>query len=223
LGRQFQAITVQRSGGPRPGADAAVGYWAANGLFQLDLPDDGGPLITNPMRLAQNVLTRYTPNRPVDVNATVQRIVPADPADRLDPGLTEIPRVFGNPQVPVLSLHDVADLLVPLSQEQSYAREVTAHGQSDLLVQRVIRGADHCDFTPAEVAAAWTDLVHWVRTGPAARPAGDPVLEPRQLAAPDYGCRFTDPSGYGDPAYPSRTLFARCPGATRARSAPHAV
>jgi dienelactone hydrolase len=212
LGRQFEAITIQRAGGERPGIESAFSYWANNGLFQLDTADDGGPLITNPMRLAQNLLTRYTPSQPVDVNRSVQRIVPTDLADRLDPGLTEIPRVAGNPQVPVLTLHDVGDLLVPLSMEQIYAREVAAHGQSDLLVQRVIRGADHCDFAPAEVAAAWTALTDWVRNGPAARPAGDTVLDPRALAAPDYGCRFTDPSAYGDPNYPTRSLFARCPG-----------
>lgn len=104
LGRQFEAIAVQQSGGQRPGIGSAFAYWVNNGLFQLDLPDDGGPLITNFMRLAQNAFTDYSPNQPVDVNAGVQRILPADLADRLDPGLTEIPRVFGNPQVPVLTL-----------------------------------------------------------------------------------------------------------------------
>ncbi|MFL6161158.1 MAG: hypothetical protein ACJ74U_02925 [Jatrophihabitantaceae bacterium] len=216
LGRQFEAITIQRAGGQRPGIEAAFSYWVGNGLFQLDTPDDGGPLFNNPMRLAQNMLARYTPNQPVDVNGTVQRILPADLADRLDPGLTDSPRVIGNPRVPVLTLHDVGDLLVPLSMEQIYGREVAAHGQADLLVQRVIRGADHCDFTPAEVAAAWTDLTHWVQAGPAARdaarPAGDEVRDQQVLAAPNYGCRFTDPSAYDDPNYPTRSLFARCPG-----------
>jgi pimeloyl-ACP methyl ester carboxylesterase len=212
LGRQFEAITIPRSGGERAGIEAAFSYWVGNGLFQLDFPDDGGSLFNNFMRLAQNAFTRYTPNQPVDVDRTVQRILPTDLADRLDPGLTEIPRVLGNPLVPVLTLHDTGDLLAPLSMEQIYARKVAAHGESGLLVQRVIRGADHCDFSPAEVAAAWTDLTRWVQGGPAARPAGDTVLNPRVLAAPDYGCRFTDPSAYGDPNYPTRTLFARCPG-----------
>ena len=42
--------------------------------------------------------------------------------------------MFGDPQVPVLSLHGIGDLLVPLSQGQTYAREVAAHGESNLLV-----------------------------------------------------------------------------------------
>lgn len=69
----------------------------------------------------------------------------------------------------MLNLHDSGDLLVPLSMEQDYAREVAAHGRSNLLVQRVIRGADHCDFSPREVADAWQSLVHWERAGPSGR------------------------------------------------------
>lgn len=217
LGRQFQAITVQRSGGERPGAGAAFSYWANNGLFLLDLPDDGGPLANNPMRVAHNLPTRYSPNALVDVNATVQRIAPVDKRNEVSAALTPVARVTGRPKVPVLTLHGIGDLLVPLSMEQIYAREVAAHHRSDLLVQRAIRSVDHCDFSPNEVADAWNSLIRWVRAeGPvaraAARPAGDDVLDPAVLAAPGFGCRFTDSSVYGDPSYPTRTLFPRCPG-----------
>ena len=75
-----------------------------NGLFQLNLADDGGGLTTNFMRLAQNVVTDYSPNVPIDVNRSVQRIIPEALRTRLDPGLTAIPRVFGDPQVPVLGI-----------------------------------------------------------------------------------------------------------------------
>ncbi|MEO6502850.1 MAG: hypothetical protein ABIQ09_13170 [Jatrophihabitantaceae bacterium] len=217
LGQQFQAITVQLSGGERPGADAAFTYWANNGLFILDTPDDGGPLVHNAIRLAQNLTTSYSPNSPVDVNATVQRIAPVDKRNRVSAALTPLAQVSGRPKAPVLTLHGSGDLLAPLSMEQIYAREVAAHHRSDLLVQRVIRSVDHCDFAPSEVADAWNSLVRWVRAaGPAARsaarPAGDDVLDPAVLAAPDYGCRFTDQSVYGDPSYPTRTLFPPCPG-----------
>ena len=37
---------------------------------------------------AQNVLTYYPPDAPIDVNRTLERIVPQDLAARLDPGLT---------------------------------------------------------------------------------------------------------------------------------------
>lgn len=208
-GRQFRSIVVQRSGGVRPGTSGAFDFWVPNGLFQLNLPDDGGPLTTNFMRLAQNVFTRYTPDAPIDVNRTVQRIVPQDLAGRLDPGLTPIPRVFGNPQVPVLSLHGIGDLLVPLSQEQTYAREVAARGESKLLVQRAIREADHCEYTTVETSQGWHDLVNWVRSG--RKPGGDDVLSPQAVAAPTFGCRYTDPAAYGDPAdYRTRALYPRC-------------
>jgi hypothetical protein len=67
-------------------------------------------------------------------------------------------------------------------------------------VQRAIRGVGHCDFTPTELVTAFTDLVTWVQQG--ARPADDVVLDPRAVAAPDYGCRFTDfatPDGHEFP------------------------
>lgn len=209
-GRQYRSIAVQRSGGVRPGVNGAFSFWVPNGLFQLDLADDGGPLTTNFMRLAQNVFTYYRPNAPIDVNRTVQRIVPQDLAGRLDPGLTSIPRVLGNPQVPVLSLHGIGDLLVPLSQEQTYAREVAAHGESNLLVQRAIREADHCEYSTVETAQGWHDLVNWVESG--SKPGGDDVLDPRAVAAPTFGCRYTDPGAYADPAdYRTRALYPRCP------------
>jgi hypothetical protein len=208
-GQQYESIVVQRSGGDRPGMSAAFGFWVPNGLFGWDA-DDGGSLTTNDMRLAQNVFTHYTPNAPFDVNRTVQRIVPQDLATRLDPGLTSIPRVFGDPQVPVLALHGIGDLAVPLSQEQTYAREVAAHGESNLLVQRAIREADHCEYTTLETAQGWHDLVHWVQSG--SKPGGDDLLDPQTVASPTFGCRYTDPSAYGDPAdYRTHALYPRCP------------
>ena len=59
---------------------------------------------------------------------------------------------------------------------------------------------------PAEASTAWGDLVDWVEHGD--RPAGDDVLDRAAVAAPDYGCAFTDPTAYGTG---SRRLFARCP------------
>lgn len=209
-GRQFEAIVVQRSGGDRPGTSDAFNFWVPNGLFQLDSADDGGPLTTNFMRLAQNVTTYYTPNAPYDVNRAVQRIVPQDLATRLDPGLTSIPRVYGNPQVPVLTLHGIGDLLVPLSQEQTYAREVAARGESNLLVQRAIREADHCEYSTVETTQGWHDLVNWVQTGH--KPGGDDLLDPQAVASPTFGCRYTDQSTYGDPAdYRTHALYPPCP------------
>jgi hypothetical protein len=67
---------------------------------------------------------------------------------------------------------------------------VEAQGKSDLLVQRAIRGVAHCDFTPAEQATAFLDLVAWAEQGIV--PAGDNFLDPAAVADPLFGCAFTD-------------------------------
>ena len=91
--------------------------------------------------------------------------------------------------MPVLSLHTIGDLFVPLSMEQVYAARVAAHGQSRLFVSRAIRALGHCEFTADELRQGFDDLVRWVRTGH--RPAGDEILDRRRVAAPTFGCRFT--------------------------------
>ncbi|MEU1969111.1 hypothetical protein ABZ541_28880 [Micromonospora sediminicola] len=207
LGKQLRAVTEARSGGPRPGADAAFAVWK-DFLFGIATTDGGDSPAQRPGQLATNLFTRYTPNQPVNLNATVQRVAPENLRQRLSPGLTEVPRIAGRPTVPVLSLHDLGDLFVPFSMEQAYARDVAWHGRSRLLVQRAVRAAQHCEFSPVEAGAAWDDLTRWVRTGK--RPAGDAVTDPRAVAAPDFGCRFSDPAAWAAGAG-TRRLFPACP------------
>nr|QRD81062.1 lipolytic protein [uncultured bacterium] len=208
LGKQFRAIVVNRSGGPRPAADAAFASWK-DFLFNLGAQGGGETPAQDPGRIATNVGTRYHPDAPVRVNATVQRVPPEDLASRLTRRLTQVPRIAGRPSAPVLSLHNIGDLFVPFSMEQHYRADVARHGRSHLLVQRAIRTVGHCEFSPAEVGQAWDDLVRWVRTG--RRPAGDSVA-PAAVAEPEYGCRFSDPAAYASPPPgSSRRLFPACP------------
>jgi hypothetical protein len=95
----------------------------------------------------------------------------------------------GEFDVPVLTLHDLGDIWVPLSLEQIYKRRATEKGTGHSLVQRVIRDVGHCKFTAAESAQAFEELAAWVDGGPT--PAGDDVLSPDVLSAPTVGCRFT--------------------------------
>jgi hypothetical protein len=97
-------------------------------------------------------------------------------ADRGGPGLSGVPRITGRFDVPVLTMHDLGDLFVPFSMEQEYARDAVRRGTSDLLVQRAVRGVQHCDFSAQEYQQAFSDLVTWVEQG--VRPAGDDVLDP---------------------------------------------
>ncbi len=215
LGKQLRAIAVERSGGARPGSTPAFAVWK-DFLFSVYAPDDGGPLALNPGRLAQNADTVYTPTAPVDVNASVQRVTPADPRSRATRRLIEIPRIEGRPKAPVLTLHGLGDMFVPFSMEQVYARDVAQQRRSPLLVQRAIRSAGHCEFSPAEVGRAWDDLTTWVESARRGRrghghggvrtPAGDDVLDPAVVASPTYGCRFSDPARTG-----TRVLYDPCP------------
>ena len=90
----------------------------------------------------------------------------------------------------MLTLHNLGDLFVPVLNEVEYAARAAAHGKSDLLVQRAIRGVLHCDFTAAEFSTAFIDLVNWVENG--VKPAGDDWLTPGSVADPLFGCAHTD-------------------------------
>ena len=53
----------------------------------------------------------------------------------------------------------------PGPYQTAYLNLVTAAGRSDLLVQRSINRYGHCNFTPAELGTAFTDLVVWAEYG----------------------------------------------------------
>jgi fermentation-respiration switch protein FrsA (DUF1100 family) len=210
--QQLRAETVLDSGGERPGAAASFSYWK-DFLFSLAAPPTGPSPVRgvalNPSVVATNVRHDYAPDSPVNLDAAVQRVRPADPAARNSRALTPVAQVAGRPRVPVLTLHGVGDLFVPFSMEEIYAGEVAAAGRADRLVQRAIRTTGHCEFSDAEAGAAWDDLVAWTRGG--ARPAGDDVTAPGD---PAFGCRFSDAAAYAAAGPPSqdntRRLFAPC-------------
>lgn len=206
-GKQFRSIVIERTGGTRPGAVQSFAVWK-DFPFTLATPaTPGATLAEYPGQLATNLFTRYRPDEPVNVNATVQRVRVANLPARLSNRLSQVPRINGRPRVPVLSLHGLGDMFVPFSMEQIYASEVARRHRSRLLVQRAIRTAQHCEFSAVEAGTAWDDLVRWVDTG--RRPAGDVTTKPRVVARPDYGCRFSDPAAYAA-GTGTRRLFEPC-------------
>jgi len=207
LGKQLRAITVNRSGGPRPGDAAAFAFWK-NFLFSIATGAAGPTPAQDPGQLATNVFTRYTPDEPVDVNKTVQRVPARNWQERFNPLLTQVPIIFGDPNVPVVTLHGLGDLFVPFSMEQAYAEDVAHHNHHAPVVQRAIRSVQHCDFTPSEVGAAWDDLVHWVRDG--VEPAGDDVTDAETVAGSNFGCQFSDKAAW-TVNFGTRRLYAACP------------
>ena len=191
-GRHLRDLTVMRSGGPRPLTDAAFASWASHllpfGALEGMVPHSAGAVVDNTTTAYQFDADPALTADERTLNDEIARVThaPAGPAGQRREA---VPAVEGVPPVPVLTLHDLGDLLVPFSMEQVYAQRVAAAGRSDLVVQRAIRAVGHCDFTPAELVTGFTDLVRWVEHG--VRPAGDDVLDPAAVADPAYGCRFT--------------------------------
>lgn len=201
-GENHKSLTELRSGGERPNFDEAFGFWnsipsttgAGNFLFELGLGD--GTLPRAPGVGADNIGVIYQFDEDPSLTPAEQALndgivrVSADPQGPGPNGLAQVPVISGDIQVPVLTLHNLGDLFVPVLNEVEYASRVAANGKSDLLVQRAIRGVNHCGFTGNELAFAFIDLVGWVESG--VKPDGDNWLDPAEVADPEFGCAFTD-------------------------------
>ncbi len=200
-GENLKNLTELRSGGERPNFDEAFAFWnsipaaSGPGNFLFDLGIGDGTLPRAPGQALNNADVVYqfdgdpalTPDEQAFNDGVVR--VSADPAS-VKGGLAQVPRIEGDIDIPVLTLHNLGDLFVPFHNEIVYAQRVADQGRSDLLVQRAIRGVVHCDFTAAEFGTAFLDLVAWETAG--IKPDGDIVLDPAAVADPNYGCNFTD-------------------------------
>lgn len=202
-GNQLKNLTELRSGGDRPNFDEAWYFWntfpsfaTGPGNFLFDLGSTDGSIVGSPGNVVDNTNVTYqfdsSPALSADEQAFNDAIfrVAQDPQGRSPNGLAQVPPVLGNPPVPVLTLHNLGDLFVPFHNEVTYAQEVADHGKSDLVVQRAIRGVNHCGFTGVELVTGFADLVAWVEDG--VKPEGDIVLDPTVVSSAGYGCAFTD-------------------------------
>jgi hypothetical protein len=196
-GLNLKSLTEVRSGGERPLFEQGWLFWngvAGDFLFGLGVGD--GTLPRQPGVAVQNsdVVYQFDADSALSAaeaafNASVQRIT-ADPQARRHAGLSGLAPTTGDLRVPMLTLHTLGDLYTPFLMEQEYARRVATHGASDLLVQRATRDYGHCTFSPSELVTGFGDLVAWVTAG--IKPEGDAVLDPAAVAAPEFGCTFTD-------------------------------
>ncbi len=194
-GVKYLSVVENLTGGDRPLFDQGVlfgqSFQSAYGLFGSDGTVFG---ILNKNVIDTNGFT-YVIDGDVPgsntLNAAAQKLTAAPDANRLRrDGLRWIPAINGEFNVPVVSIHTLGDLFVPFAMQQVYQQRAAAKGNSGMLVQRAIRGASHCDFTTAEQVQAFSDMVAWAEGGP--KPAGDDVITPATVAAPTYGCAFTD-------------------------------
>ncbi|HWS74990.1 MAG TPA: alpha/beta hydrolase [Quisquiliibacterium sp.] len=194
-GTKYLSVLQNITGGTRPMFDLGI---TVGGSFPSAWGSFGGDGTINGV-LNSNVLdtTAYTYTITGDaagstaLNASVQKISPDPDANRLrTDGLRWIPKVNGDFKIPVVSIHTLGDLFVPFSMQQTFKQRVAEKGNASWLVQRAIRGASHCDFTVAEQVAAFEAMARWEREG--VKPQGDDVSTPATVAAPTYGCAFTD-------------------------------
>ena len=201
-GVKLRTATKYLSGGTRPLFDTAFTAWGSFLLGQGISYDTKSNLVPGIVNDNMDHIYQLDDDPALSdeerqLNAEVLRVA-ADPQGRRPNGLANIPYISGDIKIPVLSLHTVGDLFVPLLMQQVYARRVASQGKSDLLVQRVIRDVNHCGFTPAEQERAFADLVNWVEKG--IKPEGDDVLNPAVVADPKYGCKYTTVQRGYDPS-----------------------
>lgn len=202
-GQNFKNLVELRSGGDRPNFDEAWFFWntfpdfaTGPGNFLFDLGTGDGTLPRAPGIAVDNFETVYQFDGDPALSPEEQALndgivrVEADPNTRQETGLSQVPVNTGDIRIPVLTLHNLGDLFVPFLNEVEYAQRVAAQGNSDLLVQRAIRGVGHCDFTAAEFSTAFLDLVAWREAG--VKPGGDDVLDPANVADPFFGCQYTN-------------------------------
>ncbi len=96
------------------------------------------------------------------LNAGVDRFAAAPDAQEF---LSHWYEPDGNLAMPVLTLHNARDPVVPQLHDAAFRASVAAAGKADLLLQRPVSGFGHCRWSTSESLAAFQDLVRWVETG----------------------------------------------------------
>jgi acetyl esterase/lipase len=200
LGERYMSIVKNLTGGERPlwrlGLQRGGSFPSAYGTF------GGDGTITGILEKFGTDTTAITytidgdPATSAAINASAQKVTADPDANRLRrDGLRWIPKVNGQVSVPVVAIHTLGDFFVPFHMLQTYRQRADANGTGHLLVTRAIRGISHCDFTVAEQVEAFDAMIRW--EGGGARPAGDDVVTPSNVAAANFGCTFTRPAVAG--------------------------
>jgi pimeloyl-ACP methyl ester carboxylesterase len=209
-GMQFKDFVEIGSGGDRVTFDQAWYFWhglaSETGDFFFELGAGDGTIANRSGTVSQNSDMTYLDEYGIDIDDEVLRVTAAN-RNRSSQGNQPAPIINGTPDVPVLVIHTTGDLFVPIEMAQHYAREVTANGRGDLLVERAIRDISHCSFTEAEWEQSYRDLFNWVENG--TKPAGEDLVA--DISSPELGCAFTDPDVNADGGSGLRFALPRCP------------
>ena len=71
----------------------------------------------------------------------------------------------GSLRIPVVSVHNFWDYLVPFFHEPAFATIATDAGASSMLLQRTVQNYGHCNFQTSLVVSSFQTLASWVTTG----------------------------------------------------------
>lgn len=111
-----------------------------------------------------NMSTEYSGSSDDDsLNTAVERFGPQSP--KASNYIAHHFQPTGELEIPLLTVHNARDPLVPISHEAIYAALVEDAGASGLLLQRTSPRFGHCAFSKDEWLGAFLDLVTWVETG----------------------------------------------------------
>jgi hypothetical protein len=189
-------VGVRSGGASAPIFDAAWDYWhvlaSPTGDFFFDLGAGDGTIANRSGIVSDNTDTVYGAfgKRFAFLDDEIERVQGANRVRRSQ-GQQPAPIINGDPSIPVLTVHTIGDLFVPIEMQRVYATEVAANGKSDLLVQRAVRDVGHCTFSDAEWERSFADLIAWVDTGEA--PDGEDLIG--DIADPLLGCEYTVSTG----------------------------
>ncbi len=186
---RFESLITTLTGGPRPFRhEGFEEYFLRNFLLAAEF----GPRLIDAFDNTDFVYPG-DPSGGVseeEVNQAAIRIAGDPQVRNADPNLSDL---TGAVPVPLLMIHTTGDGWVPISGMQAFRRLAEAADDSELLVQRAVRAAGHCDFSDQELITAMEDLINWVENG--VKPEGEDILGPLE----DAGLDFTDPIREGDP------------------------
>jgi hypothetical protein len=164
--------------------------FVTTGRYQIELSDGGGDSAFN-VGVDYAALLRRSSDR-AEVEALYRAAglnLWADLADlntheqvQADPSalrtLLHTSMLTGHLAVPELDIHTTYDQLIPVAQENWYARQVEKAGSAPRFRQAFVSATGHCNFTPADTITALHALEHRLNTG-----HWDDVAEPASLNA----------------------------------------
>ena len=190
--------SIEQSAGGQPASDAGTNFAQAlaaspyQGEVKALYQAAGLSLAADLATLTAHATTRASPSALAALRASSQ------PSGRLT--------------VPELDLHTTGDNLVPVQQENYYARQVAAAGSGSLLRQAYTDSQGHCNFSVSEQVAGIQAVLERVTSGQWGDVAAAASLERAAAALGAGPARFTGYSpGALTGAAPAGAVTARVP------------